>query len=151
MAVKDESKKFIMDCKSKFVKVQISSGQPSALQEALNEPRIAAILEDTKSVIETKLLNQFHKMHASPNTSQLTDFGFAHVMKAAKEGAVKVLLLSDSLFRSLNIKERKEYIDLVEEVRDNGGSVNIFVTGTAKEVELAKITGVAAILNFPIQ
>lgn len=53
--------------------------------------------------------------------------------------------------RSLDIKERKKYIELVEEVKDNGGAVQIFVTGTEKEKELAKLTGVAAILNFTIQ
>ena len=48
------------------------------------------------------------------------------------------------------INENK-YIELVEEVKDNGGSVQIFVTGTEKEVELSKLSGVAAILNFPIE
>lgn len=47
--------------------------------------------------------------------------------------------------------ERKKYIELVEEVKENGGSVQIFVTGTDKEKELAKLSGVAAILNFPIE
>ena len=52
--------------------------------------------------------------------------------------------------RSLDVKERKKYINLVEEVKDNGGSVQIFVTGTEKEKELAKLSGVAAILNFSV-
>ena len=52
--------------------------------------------------------------------------------------------------RSLDVKERKKYIELVEDIKDNGGSVQIFITGTEKEKELAKLTGVAAILNFPI-
>lgn len=148
LAVKDESKKFINENKSKFVKVQVQSGQLAALEEALKEPRIAALLEGTKTAVESKLLDTFHKLNK--NQEGLTEFGWIPVIKAAKLGAIKTLLLSDSLFRSLDIKERKRYIELVEEVKDNGGTVQIFVTGTEKELELAKLSGVAAILNFPI-
>lgn len=149
LAVKDESKKFINENKSKFIKVQVQSGQLGALEEVLKEPRISSVLEGTKTVIESKLLDTFHKLNK--NSEGMTEFGWSQVLKAAKLGAVKNLLLSDSLFRSLDVKERKQYIELVEEVKDNGGSVQIFVTGTEKEVELSKLSGVAAILNFPIE
>lgn len=149
LAVKDESKRFINENKTKFIKIQLQSGQISALEEALKEPRIASILEGTKTVIESKLLDAFHKLNK--NSEGLTEFGWSSVLKAAKLGAIKNLLLSDSLFRSLDINERKMYIELVEEVKDNGGSVQIFVTGTEKEIELSKLSGVAAILNFPIE
>lgn len=151
LAVKDETKKFINENKSKFVKVQVQSGQLPALEEALKEPRIAALLEGTKTVLESKLLDTFHKLNNSNRDEEgLTEFGWKPVLKAAKLGAIKNLLLSDSLFRSLDIKERKQYIELVEEVKDNGGAVQIFVTGTEKELELSKLSGVAAILNFSI-
>ena len=164
LAVKDESKKFINENKSKFIKVQVQSGQLTALEEALKEPRITALLEGTKTAVEAKLLDNFHKL--DKNSEGMTEFGWNAVLKAAKLGAVKNLLLSDSLFRyiklklpsllinfcrSLDVKERKKYIELVEEVKDNGGTVQIFVSGTEKEKELAKMTGVAAILNFPIE
>lgn len=149
LAVKDESKKFINENKSKFIKIQVQSGQMSSLEEALKEPRIASLLEGTKTVVESKLLDTFHKLNK--NSEGLTEFGWSPVLKAAKLGAIKNLLLSDSLFRSLDIKERKMYIELVEEVKDNCGNVQIFVTGTAKEIELSKLSGVAAILNFPIE
>lgn len=149
LSVKDESKRFINENKSKFIKVQVQSGQLSALEDALKEPRIATILEGTKTAQEAKVLDQFHKLQN--NSEGMTEFGWPTVTKAAKLGAIKTLLLSDSLFRSLDVKERKKYIELVEEVRDNGGAVQIFVSGTEKEKELAKISGVAAILNFPIE
>lgn len=149
MAVKDGSKKFINENKSKFIKLQVQSAQISTLEESLKEPRIATLLEGTKTVVESKLLDAFHKLNK--NSEGMTEFGWIPVIKAAKLGAIKNLLLSDSLFRSLDIKERKKYIELVEEVKDNGGTVQIFVTGTEKEIELSKLSGVAAILNFPIE
>jgi protein pelota len=149
LAVKDESKKFINENKAKFIKVQVSNGQLPALEEALKEPRIASLLEGTKTAREAKCLDTFHKL--DKNSEGLTEFGWNPVLKAAKLGAIKMLLLSDSLFRSLDVKERKQYIELVEEVKDNGGSIQIFVTGTETEKELAKLSGVAAILNFSIE
>lgn len=53
--------------------------------------------------------------------------------------------------RSLHVGERKQYIELVDEVKENGGQVHIFATGSNTETELAKLSGVAAILNFPIE
>lgn len=97
LAVKDESKKFINDNKAKFIKVQVQSGQLSALEEALKEPRIASLLEGTKTVVEGKLLDNFYKL--DKNSEGLTEFGWEPVLKAAKLGAIKNLLLSDSLFR----------------------------------------------------
>ena len=97
LAVKDESKKFINENKSKFIKVQVQSGKLPALEEALKEPRIAALLEGTKTAVEAKLLDTFHKL--DKNSEGLTEFGWAAVVKAAKLGAIKNLLLSDSLFR----------------------------------------------------
>ena len=97
LAVKDESKKFINENKSKFVKIQVQSGQLPALEEALKEPRIASLLEGTKTAVEAKLLDTFHKM--DKNSEGMTEFGWDAVSKAAKLGAVKNLLLSDSLFR----------------------------------------------------
>ena len=100
LAVKDESKKFINDNKSKFIRIPLQSGQSSALLESLKEPRIASLLEGTKTVIESKLLDSFHKF--DKNCEGLTEFGWDPVLKAAKLGAVKNLLLSDSLFRYIN-------------------------------------------------
>jgi len=55
------------------------------------------------------------------------------------------------LFRSASdIKSRKTYVDLVESVRENGGDVKIFSSLHVSGEQLAKLTGVAAILRFPI-
>lgn len=98
VAVKEE-KRFILDARSKFVKVQVANGQVLALEEALKEPRIVSLLSDTKTALEAKLLDQFHKMHN--HAPDMVAFSLPSVLKAAKEGAVKSLLLSDALFRYL--------------------------------------------------
>lgn len=147
--MKDDTKKFIADAKSKFVRCQVSSGQVTALEEALKEPRVANLLTDAKTAQEAKFLDQFHRLHH--HSPDMVSYSWPSVQKAAHEGAVKVLLLSDALFRSLQVQERKKYVDLVDEVKANGGSVHIFITGTKTEMELSKLSGVAAILLFPVE
>jgi protein pelota len=107
------------------------------------------LLTETKTARETKLLDQFHRLNA--HTPDMVAFGWGQVQKAACAGAVKTLLLSDSLFRSKQVEERRKSADLIDEVRGNGGAVQIFLGGSNTEAELDKITGVAAILNFPLE
>lgn len=40
--------------------------------------------------------------------------------------AVDTLLVSDALFRSRNLEERKRYVSLVDAVREDSGTVRIF-------------------------
>jgi len=50
------------------------------------------------------------------------------VQRAVQDMAVDTLLVSDSLFRAQCVKERRKYVDMVEEARANGASVHIFST-----------------------
>lgn len=138
----------ILDNKSKSMRVGVASGQPAALDSVLKDSRIAAILANTKSAREAKVLDAFHKLHNSD--PDRTTFGTKQVVAAVKEYAVKHFLLSDSLFRSTDVQQRKLFAHVVGAVRENGGEVTIFSTGSVPEIELQKLSGIAAILNFPI-
>lgn len=138
----------ILENKSKFMRVAVPSGQPTALEAVLREPRIATLLADTKAAVEGRVLDEFHKIHN--HDPERTTFGPAIVAQAADQCAVRDLLISDTLFRSLDVAERKSYAAIVGSVRENGGTVTIFATGSAPEQELAKLSGIAAILHFPL-
>lgn len=139
----------ILENKGKFIRIAVTSGQPAALADVLKEPRIAAILADTKTAKETRALDVFHKLHGQD--ADRTTFGPDHVKKAAEEGAVRQLLLSDSLFRSLKVQQRKWYAELINTVKENGGEVLIFSSGSPPDQDLQKLGGVAATLNFPLE
>jgi protein pelota len=53
-------------------------------------------------------------------------YGYDHVRKAADLGAISTLLLSDNLFRAIDIPTRKRYVKLVEDVKSMGGQVHVF-------------------------
>jgi protein pelota len=94
-------------------------------------------------------------------------YGPDHVALAVDRGAVGTLLISDELFRASDPEVRKRYVTLVEDVREKRGEVLIFSSMHESGqrayyivdelrllmivlVELNQITGIAAILTFPL-
>lgn len=64
--------------------------------------------------------------------------------------AIETLLVTDDLFRSQDINTRKRFINLVESVRDNNGDAKIFSSLHVSGEQLSLLSGVAAILRFPL-
>ena len=77
-------------------------------------------------------------------------YGFSHVHQADQELAIDTLLVTDDLFRSSDVVMRKKYVDLVESVREHGGSVFIFSSLHVSGKQLKQVSGVAAILRFAL-
>lgn len=72
------------------------------------------------------------------------------MVKANEQLAVEVLLITDALFRSNDIQVRKKYVQLVEAVKQSGGQVRIFSSMHVSGEQLGQISGVAAMLRFPL-
>lgn len=96
-------------------------------------------------------------------------YGPAHVSLAADRGAIGTLLISDELFRASDPVQRKVYVELVEGVKAKNAEVLIFSSMhesgqreisqysksfslplNFKNLELNQLTGIAAILTFPL-
>lgn len=72
-------------------------------------------------------------------------------MRAAAElGAVQTLLLTDALFRTADVAERRRWVALVDSVKGGGGDVHIFSSAHVSGEQLGQISGAAAILRFPL-
>ncbi|RKP13618.1 pelota [Piptocephalis cylindrospora] len=138
----------LLDAKSKFLLVPCASGHKHALEQVLQDPTVASQLADTKAAREQQILDRFyHEMNVDPDKAP---YGWEHVQKAHEMGAISILLVADSLFRSLNIGTRKQYVQLVEEVRAAGAQVAIFSTQHITGEQLSQMTGIAAITHFPV-
>ncbi|KAL0087246.1 eRF1 domain 1 [Phycomyces blakesleeanus] len=146
-AVKTDNKT-IMENKSKFILIHCSSGHKHALNEVMQDPSIQARLADTKAAREVQALDKFYQM--LNNDPDRAFYGFSHVLKANERGAIGTLLVTDELFRSADVETRRKYIDLVEQVRAMGGSVYVFSSLHVSGEQLNQLSGVAAILNFPL-
>ena len=77
-------------------------------------------------------------------------YGFNHCRRALDAGGIAVLMVSDNLFRAATVATRRQYVQLVEETKEAGGRVLIFSAMHQSGEDLAKISGVAAILRFPM-
>jgi protein pelota len=146
-AVKTDNK-VIIENKSKFVLIHSSSGHKHALTEVMQDPSVQAKLADTKSAREVQALDKFYEMmNMDPDRAF---YGYDHVSKANNRGAINTLLVTDELFRSADISTRKKYVSLVEQVREQNGKVFVFSSMHPSGEQLNQLTGVAAILNFPL-
>ena len=77
-------------------------------------------------------------------------YGVGHVQKANEELAIETLLITDELFLSSDVATRKKYVVLVESVRERGGNVYVFSTMHVSGQQLQQVSGVAAILRYPL-
>jgi protein pelota len=138
----------IIENKSKFVLVKASNGHKYALEEVFSDPAIMARMDDTKVAKEVEVLNKFMRMmDVDPDRAY---YGYAHVKQAQEQQAIDSLLVTDELFRSSNVKTRKEYVTLVEDVRACGGNVYVFSSMHISGQQLQQVSGVAAILRYPL-
>jgi len=140
--------KTLLENKSAFVLVHASSGFKHSLNEVLADPAIANKLADTKAASEIKSLDLFYSTLMSEPSKAF--YGLDHVRKANESQAIDTLLISDKLFRCNDVPKRKMYVELVDSVRDSGGDVKMFSSLHPSGEQLDQLTGIAAILRFPM-
>ena len=146
-AVKSDNK-VILENKSKFLLVHASSGFKHSLKEVLAEPAVVSRIADTKAASEVKALETFYTILQTDPSRAF--YGKKHVITANEAQAIETLLISDKLFRCQDVALRKEYVELVETVKESGGDVKIFSSLHVSGEQLEQITGIAAILRFPM-
>jgi len=147
-AVKTDNK-LLFENKSKFLLVHASSGFKHSLKEALQDPIVQARLVDTKASEEVRALENFYKM--LKNEPARAFYGPKHVAMAVEADAVETLLVSDKLFRAQNVAERRKYVEMVDKVREMGGEVKIFSSLHVSGEQLDQLSGLCAVLRFPMQ
>ncbi|PWN53273.1 hypothetical protein IE53DRAFT_384250 [Violaceomyces palustris] len=136
------------EARRKFLKVHCSSPHVHSLMEVLRSPEVNAQLKDTKFAREGMLLEKFMRQLA--NDELRAWYGEKHVLLAASRGAIGCLLISDGLFRAAEPARRRKFVELVEEVRKQGGEVAIFSSMHESGKQLNGLTGIAAILTYPL-
>ncbi|PLN76352.1 eRF1 domain 1-domain-containing protein [Aspergillus taichungensis] len=136
-----------------LVVVHSASGYLHSLTEVLQSPAVKSILADTKYARETKLMDQFQEQ-LRKETNRAT-YGPREVESAVDQGAVGrgggVLIVSNRLFRSQDVAERKRWVSLVDRVRDiEGGEVRVLSSDHESGRRLDSLGGVAALCTFPV-
>jgi len=140
--------KALMGAKNKFLRVHVTSPHVHSLVEVLKSPEIVNQLKETKFAREGIMLDKFFKMLGTDEMRAW--YGPDHVALAADRGAIGTLLISDELFRASDPAQRKRYVGIVEEVQQKNAEVLIFSSMHESGQQLNQLTGIAAILTFPL-
>ncbi|KAG8066540.1 hypothetical protein GUJ93_ZPchr0004g39149 [Zizania palustris] len=138
----------IIENKSRIILAHAPSGYKHSLKEVLDSPSVMSLIKDTKAAQEVQALKDFFNMLT--NDSARACYGPKHVEIANERLAIQTLLITDTLFRNSDIAMRRNYVNLVESIKKFGGTVHIFSSLHASGEQLAQLTGIAAILRFPL-
>eukprot|EP00803_Ostreobium_quekettii_P008925 evm.model.scf_865.6 EVM.evm.TU.scf_865.6 scf_865:57648-61269(+) len=138
----------LMDNRDRVLLAPASSAYKHSLQEVLTTQGIVEQIKDTAAVAEVKALEEFHQTLADDSARAF--YGPTHVLAAAEMGAIDALLISDNLFRSSDAVERQKYVKVVEDVRETGGKAFIFSAAHVSGEQLSQLSGIAAILRYPL-
>lgn len=144
----EQQNKDILTAKDKFLVAHCSTGYLQGISEVLKDPWYASKLKNTKYTQEAVVMDEFMK-HLNDDDYKAW-YGEHEVTKAAELGAIKILMVSDSLLRSDDFNERKKYLGLVEDVERTGGEALVFSSFHTSGEELNKLTGAACILKYPL-
>ncbi|XP_058102575.1 protein PELOTA 1 isoform X2 [Magnolia sinica] len=138
----------IIENKSRLILAHATSGYKHSLREVLDAPNVMTLIKDTKAAQEVRALKVFFDMLS--NDTARACYGPKHVEVAHERMAIQTLLITDDLFRNSDIPTRQKYIKFVDSVKSSGGTAHIFSTMHASGEQLAQLTGIAAILRFPL-
>lgn len=146
-AVREENKTVIQN-KSKFIIAHSLTGYLQGLEEVLRDGKVQSKLLDTKFAREAMVFEEFQRVLNEDDGRAW--YGPEECTKAVEMGAVRYLLLTDTLFRSDDINTRKHYIKMSEDVRATGGEPLIFSSLHELGKQLDMLTGEAVLLNYPV-
>mmetsp|Transcript_19667 Transcript_19667/g.54879 ORF Transcript_19667/g.54879 Transcript_19667/m.54879 type:complete len:382 (-) Transcript_19667:320-1465(-) len=138
----------LIENKSKIMLAPASSAYKHALQEVLSNPLISGRVANTMAAREVSSLKAFMEMMARDSARAF--YGPGHVFAANEIGAIQTLLISDSLFRINDVAKRKRYVGLVDSVKESGGEALIFSSMHVSGEQLKQLSGIAALLRFPL-
>nr|GLL27860.1 protein PELOTA 1 [Ipomoea trifida] len=77
-------------------------------------------------------------------------YGPKHVEVANERMAIQTLLITDEVFRNSDVATRQKYANLVKAVKSSGGTTHIFSSMHVSGEQLTLMSGIAAILRFPL-
>ncbi|GAU15983.1 hypothetical protein TSUD_338540 [Trifolium subterraneum] len=118
------------------------------LREVLNDMAVMNLIKDSNLGLEIRTFKELWDMVC--NNSDRVCYGSKHVESAHEMKAIETLLISDDLYKNEEIETRKKYVNLVKSVKEGGGKAMVYSSMHVSSSQLAQLTGVAAILRFPL-
>ncbi|XP_054817098.1 protein PELOTA 1-like [Prosopis cineraria] len=155
-STKDEFRRFLLS-EAKRLKIKtiednksriVAAGCKGDLKEVLHDNGVMNMIKDSKVALEIRAFRELWDLLDS--NSGRACYGTKNVEAAQEMMAIETLLITDDLHRSSDVQTRQKYTNLAKSVREGGGKVLVYSSLHASAQQLAMLTGVAALLRFPL-
>jgi len=138
-----EIAKSVVDVKS------VNNGGVSGIYEALRSGVLLRAAKQLRIVDETEIMEEVMK-RLGKGEATIT-YGLEAVEDAVYMGAVEKLVLADTMLRESNEEKRLHLERLMRDTEQRRGSITVVSTEHEAGETLLALTGIAALLRFPIQ
>ncbi|QCD97989.1 protein pelota [Vigna unguiculata] len=115
-----------------------------SLEKVLSNPAVTVLVKDGR----VRAFRELWEMVC--NDSGRACYGSEEVERAREMKAIEILLITDDLYRNEEVGTRQRYDGLVKSVKDGGGKALVYSPMHVSAAQLSQLTGVAAILRFPL-
>ncbi len=147
---KEELLKKIKDneLKKRIKLATCSSVDVNAINEILKRPEIREVIRQDRIAFEVNLVDELLKEVAKQN---LAAYGLKETENAANSGAVRILLVTDSLIQKMRDKGNYGVLDnIMRAVEQTKGEVNIIFSEHDGGKKLDGLGGIGAILRYRV-
>jgi len=134
--------KSVVDIKS------VNNGGVSGVYEALRSGVLLKAAKQLRIVDETEVIEEVMK-RLGKSEATIT-YGLEAVENAVNMGAVEKLVLADTMLRESDEEQRLHLEKLMLETEQRRGSITVISTEHEAGEKLLALTGIAALLRFPI-
>ena len=134
--------KSVVDVKS------VNNGGVSGIYEALRSGVLLKAAKQMRIVDETVVMEEVMK-RLGKGEATIT-YGLEKVENATLMGAVETLVLADTMLREAEEEQRLHLEKLMREVEQRRGSITVISTEHEAGAKLLALSGIAALLRFPV-
>lgn len=145
---KEELMKELKDeeLRKKILLASCNATGKNGINEVLKRPEVKAALHEDRI---SKEINLVEELLTEISKNNLAAYGLKETENAVNAGAVKALLITDSLIQKLREKGEYEKIDNMMKLTDSmKGSVNIISSGHEGGKKLNGLGGIGAVLRY---
>jgi protein pelota len=151
--IKNDFAKFLKDETSDMAKSvidikSVNNGGVSGIYEAMRSGALLKAAKQMRIIDETEVMEEVMKRLGKGEAT--VTYGLDAVENAVQMGAVETLVVADTMIRESDEEQRLHLEQLMREVEQRRGRVTVVSTEHEAGEKLIALTGIAALLRFPI-
>ena len=143
-----EKEKLNLSHVNKIRSYHASSGTESAVLELLKSKQLADLKKNVKVIEETELIEEL--LYQLSVDADLVAIGFNEVSKVAEKGAIKRLLIADTLIRGASKENKLKIEEVISNVEKIGGEIRILSSEHPTGQQIVNLGSIIGILRYKL-